>query len=42
MRTNIVLDDNLLKKAFKYTDVSTKKDLVNLALISKIIKIKIY
>ena len=33
MRTNIVLDDNLLKKAFKYTDISTKKDLVNLALM---------
>ncbi|MBA7509493.1 hypothetical protein ES705_01444 [subsurface metagenome] len=32
MRTNIVLDDNLLKEAFKYADVSTKKDLVNLAL----------
>ncbi len=32
MRTNIVLDDNLLKEAFKCADVSTKKDLVNLAL----------
>lgn len=32
MRTNIVLDDNLLKEAFKYANVSTKKDMVNLAL----------
>lgn len=32
MRTNIVLDDNLLKEAFKYADISTKKDIVNLAL----------
>jgi len=32
MRTNIFLDDNLLKEAFKYADVSTKKDMVNLAL----------
>ncbi|MBC8387443.1 MAG: type II toxin-antitoxin system VapB family antitoxin [Actinobacteria bacterium] len=32
MRTNIVLDDNLLKEAFKYADMSTKKDIVNLAL----------
>ncbi|TET51655.1 MAG: type II toxin-antitoxin system VapB family antitoxin [Actinomycetota bacterium] len=29
MRTNIVIEDNLLKEAFKYTDVSTKKDLIN-------------
>lgn len=33
MRTNIVLDDNLVAEAFKYADtVYTKKDLVNLAL----------
>ncbi len=29
MRTNIVIEDDLLKEAFKYTDVSTKKDLIN-------------
>lgn len=29
MRTNIVIEDNLLKEAFKYTNVSTKKDLIN-------------
>ncbi|MCD4746612.1 MAG: type II toxin-antitoxin system VapB family antitoxin [Bacteroidales bacterium] len=33
MRTNIVIEDNLLKEAFKYTDVSTKKDLINHVLI---------
>lgn len=32
MRTNIVLDDELVKKAFKYADVKTKKDLITLAL----------
>jgi Arc/MetJ family transcription regulator len=32
MRTNIVLDDELIKEAFKFSDVKTKKDLVNLAL----------
>ena len=32
MRTNIVLDDELVKESFKYTKVKTKKDLVNLAL----------
>ena len=29
MRTNIVIDDELVKEAFKYTDVSTKKDLID-------------
>lgn len=33
MRTNIVLDEKLVKEAFEYTDVKTKKDLINLALI---------
>ncbi len=34
MRTNIVLDDNLVKEAFKYAgNIRTKKDLVELALI---------
>ncbi|KKM95969.1 hypothetical protein LCGC14_1182860 [marine sediment metagenome] len=32
MRTNIVLDDNLIKKGFKLTEAKTKKELVNLAL----------
>ena len=32
MRTNIVIDDTLLAEALKYTDLKTKKDVVNLAL----------
>lgn len=32
MRTNIVLDDELVREAFKYTDVQTKRELVALAL----------
>lgn len=32
MRTNINLDDNLLKEAFKYTGAKTKKELINIAL----------
>lgn len=32
MRTNIVLDEDLLKQAFLYAHVSSKKDLVDLAL----------
>ncbi|HEC13674.1 MAG TPA: type II toxin-antitoxin system VapB family antitoxin [Acidiferrobacteraceae bacterium] len=32
MRTNIVLDDNLVKEAFALTHVRTKKALVDLAL----------
>jgi Arc/MetJ family transcription regulator len=32
MRTNVVLDDDLVDKAFKFAPVKTKKDLVNLAL----------
>ena len=33
MRTNIVLDDNLVNEAFKYAGkISTKKDLVEIAL----------
>jgi Arc/MetJ family transcription regulator len=32
MRTNIVLNDNLLKEAFRYTSVSTKRELIELAL----------
>ncbi len=32
MRTNIVLDDQLIKKAFKHSAARTKKDLVHEAL----------
>jgi len=32
MRTNINLDDKLVKEAFGYANVSTKKELINLAL----------
>ncbi len=32
MRTNIVLDDELVKKAFKHSTARTKKDLVHEAL----------
>jgi Arc/MetJ family transcription regulator len=33
VRTNIVLDDNLIEEAFKYADsIRTKKDLIEVAL----------
>jgi Arc/MetJ family transcription regulator len=32
MRTNIILNDKLVKEAFQYTQVTTKKDLIDLAL----------
>ncbi len=32
MRTNIVLDDDLVKNAFKYSKVRTKKELIHKAL----------
>ncbi|MDA8339908.1 MAG: type II toxin-antitoxin system VapB family antitoxin [Nitrospiraceae bacterium] len=32
MRTNIVLDDKLLKEAFKHSTAKTKKDLIHEAL----------
>ena len=32
MRTNIDLDEKLVKEAFKYTGVKTKKELVHIAL----------
>ena len=32
MRTNIVLDDMLVKEAFHYAKVSTKRELIDLAL----------
>lgn len=32
MRTNIVLEDELIQRAFKYTNIKTKKELITLAL----------
>jgi Arc/MetJ family transcription regulator len=32
VRTNIVLDDGLVKEAFRYAPVKTKRELVDLAL----------
>lgn len=32
MRTNIVLDDELVEEAFRHTDARTKRELVDLAL----------
>ncbi len=32
MRTNIVLNDDLVKEAFRYTAASTKRELIELAL----------
>jgi len=32
MRTNIVIDDNLVKEALKLSGVKTKKELIHLAL----------
>jgi Arc/MetJ family transcription regulator len=32
MRTNIVLNDELVAEAFKYTDITTKRELIDLAL----------
>ena len=32
MRTNIVLDDKLVEEAFKYSEATTKRDLVHQAL----------
>lgn len=32
MRTNIVIDDKLIKEAFKYSSAKTKKDLIAEAL----------
>ncbi|MGL6342809.1 MAG: type II toxin-antitoxin system VapB family antitoxin [Waterburya sp.] len=33
MRTNIEIDDDLMEEAFRLTNVRTKKELVNLALM---------
>ena len=32
MRTNIVLNDKLVKEAFRYSDAKTKRELIHLAL----------
>ncbi|OHE60306.1 MAG: hypothetical protein A2Z47_14690 [Thermodesulfovibrio sp. RBG_19FT_COMBO_42_12] len=32
MRTNIILDDNIVKTAFRYSKAKTKKDLIHEAL----------
>lgn len=32
MRTNIILDEKLVKEAFKYSPAKTKKDLISIAL----------
>ena len=32
MRTNIILDDNLVQEAFKYSRANTKKELIHLSL----------
>lgn len=33
MRTNIVIDDNLIKQAMRVSGLTTKKDVVNRALV---------
>ena len=42
MRTNIVLDDNLVTEGLRITGLKTKKDLVNYALNSLIERKKMY
>jgi Arc/MetJ family transcription regulator len=37
MRTNIVLDDEIVKTAFRYSKAKTKKELINEALTELII-----
>ena len=32
MRTNIVIDEQLMDEAFRYTELKTKKEIINLAL----------
>ena len=36
MRTNIVIDEELMKKGIRYTGLRTKKELVNYALLELI------
>ena len=40
MRTNIVLDDQLVEQGLKLTNVRTKRDLVNLALAEMVRQLK--
>lgn len=40
MRTNVVLDDNLIEEAFKLSDKKTKKDLIQEALEEYVINHK--
>ena len=41
MRTNIVLDDNLVEEAFKYAnDIHTKRELIEVALKEFVVKRK--
>ena len=40
MRTNIVLDDELVKEGFKLTQLHTKKELVNHALAELVHRLK--
>ena len=42
MRTNIVLDDNLVTEGLRITGLKTKKDLVNYSLNSLIERKKMY
>ncbi len=32
MRTNIVIDNQLMQEAFKYSNLKTKKEIINIAL----------
>lgn len=32
MRTNIVIDEQLMQEAFRYSNLKTKKEIINLAL----------
>ena len=32
MRTNIMINEQLMNEAFRYTNLTTKKDIINLAL----------
>jgi Arc/MetJ family transcription regulator len=38
MRTNVVVDEKIIKKAIKYTGLKTKKEVINYALKELIIR----
>jgi Arc/MetJ family transcription regulator len=38
MRTNVVIDEKIIKKAIKYTGLKTKKEVINYALKELIIR----